>query len=252
MLLLLLAVVSCKKSDNSIAATVTTDQIADITTGSLALSTTGLSTNFDDITVGAESVSSLSGPAKTINTIGTGPGLPGQQCGITLTDSTVKTGTSHGVTFGYYLKYTHTLNCNSDSQADNLNYNLAFHGYYNGPNITAIDTGSSAFVIAGFTTGSTVFSMNGTYHRKGAFTSKVGDKVSGTSDLTIVVTNLIVTKSTRKIAGGSATIAIVITTHKGQVSYHGTLIFNADDTATFTVNGATYSINLLTGVKIKH
>jgi len=245
-----MAAISCKKTDNSATATVTTDQVADITTGSLALSTTGLSTNFADITVSAESVSSLNGPAKTINAAS--PGLPGPQCGITLTDSTVKTGTSNHVTFGYYLKYTHTLNCNSDSQADNLSYNLAFHGYYNGPNITAIDTGSSAFLIGGFTSGSTVFSMNGTYHRKGAFTSKIGDKVSGTSDLTIVVTNLIVTKSTRKIAGGSATITITVTTHKGHVTYHGALTFNADDTATLTVNGVNYSINLITGVKIKH
>ena len=196
-----LAAVSCKKTDDSAATVVTTDQVADIAAGALGLNTTGLTNNFDDIAINVQSVSSISGPAKTINT--TGPGLPGPQCGITLTDSIAKTGTSNAITFTYFLKYTHTLNCNTNYQPDNVSYNLAFHTAcnYSGPYVTAVDTGSSSFIIAGFTTGSTVFSMNGTYNRKGAFTSKVGNKISGTSVVAITVTNLICNKIDKDNSG---------------------------------------------------
>jgi hypothetical protein len=250
-LLLLIGIVSCKKTDNGATTTVSTDQLADLASGSLA-STTGLSTNFDDMTVNAESLSSINGPAKTVNTVNTGGNTAIQQCGTTLTDSLVKSGTSNSVTFSYFLKYTHTLNCDANDHPAELDYNLAFHGSYHGPYIAAKDTGTSAFTISGFGTGSTVYTMNGTYSRKGAFTSQVGNKISGTSLVTIVVTNLTVTKSTRKIASGNATITVVITLPKGNTTYTGSLVFNGDDTATFTLSGAVYNINLITGSKARH
>jgi len=250
-LLLLIGIVSCKKTDNS-ATIVSTDQIADLTSGSLAVSTTGLSTNFDDMAINAQSLSSIGGSAKTVNTTGTGGNTVVQHCGVTLTDSLAKSGTSNSVTFSYFLKYTHTLNCNLNNLPNDIDYALAFHGSYSGPIIAAKDTGTSIFNIGGFSTDSTVFSVNGTYTRKGAFTSKVGNQVSGTSLITIAVTHLTITKSTRKIAGGSATITVVITVPKGTATYHGTLHFNGDDTATFNLSGAVYTFNLITGSKTRH
>ncbi len=228
---LFLGVVSCKKTDNTATNSVTTDQVADISSGSIALSSDGLATNSNDIASAALSND--------------------QGCGTSVTDSTTKSGTSSNVTYDYFLKYTHTLTCNTSNQHDNIVYDLSFHGHYEGPNVNSLDTGTSSFKIAGFTPQATTFLINGEYKRTGKFTSKIGDKISGTSSIDIVVTNLTVSKSTKNITGGTATIAISITSAKGTSNFTGPLTFNGDGTATLVINGTTYSINLTTGIVTK-
>jgi hypothetical protein len=252
--LLLLAAVSCKKTDNSAAAVVSTDQIADVTSNALSFNSSGLSANFDAMATNAQSLSSVTSPGKTVNATSTGgsSNTVDQGCGTTVIDSTTKSSTIAGAAFAYFLKYTHTLNCNPGGQHDNIVFDLSFNGSFDGTDIASKDTGSSAFTIAGFTTNTTDFLVNGHYNRHGAFTSKVGDKVSGTSDVTIVVTSLTISKSKKSITGGSATISITIKVPKGTKTFTGALTFNGDGTANFTVDCTVYSINLLTGVRTKH
>jgi hypothetical protein len=228
---LFLGVVSCKKTDDTAANSVTTDQVADISAGSISLSSDGLTTNSNDISSDALSND--------------------QGCATSVTDSTTKSGTSNNVTYNYFFKYTNTLTCNTNNQHDNIVYDLSFHGYYEGPNITAADTGTSSFKIAGLTPAATVFVINGEYKRTGKFNSNVGNKISGTSNVDIVVTNLTVNKSTKTITGGTATITISVTVPKGTFNFSGPLTFNGDGTATLVINGTTYSINLTTGVVTK-
>jgi hypothetical protein len=229
---LFLAVVSCKKTTDSGATTgVTTDQVADISAGSISLSSDGLATNSNDISSDAQSDE--------------------QGCGTTVTDSTTKTGTSNNVGYNYFLKYTKTLTCNQSNEHDNIVYDLSFHGHYEGPNINATDTGTSSFKIAGFTSFATTYLINGEYKRTGKFTSNVGNKISGTSSIDIVVTNLTVSKSTNNITGGTATYAISVTIPKGTFNFNGPLTFNGNGTATLVINGTSYTINLTTGVVTK-
>jgi hypothetical protein len=92
MLLLFLGVVSCQKtgSVNSSATTVTTDQVADMATASLAANSDGLTTNFDDIATNAQAVNSIGASGQPgVNSIGIAS--IAQACGTTLTDSTMKT-----------------------------------------------------------------------------------------------------------------------------------------------------------------
>ncbi len=229
---LFLGVVSCKKAADTGATGVTTDQVADISAGSLSLNSEGLATNSNDIASDALSND--------------------QGCGTTVTDSTTKTGTSNNVNYNYFLKYIKTLTCNQSNEHDNIVYDLSFHGQYQGPNITSLDTGTSDFKIAGFTSGASLFVINGEYKRTGKFTSNSGDKISGTSSIDIVVTNLKVSKTTKAITSGTATIAISVTTTKGTFNFNGPLTFNGDGTATLVINGAGYNINLTTGVVAKN
>jgi hypothetical protein len=96
--------------------------------------------------------------------------------------------------------------------------------------------------------------VNGEYKRAGSFQSKIGNKASGNSSVDITVTNLTITKSNRKIASGSGTIAITGTGPKGGTfSYTGTIVFNGDETATLTINSNAYTVNLITGYRLlKH
>src|ERR1700756_2758783 len=107
-LLLLLGVFSCKK-DNTSSTTVTSDQAADLAASSLASNSGGVTSMADDISANASVVASVNGPS--INSVGTA--TVHQACGTTLTDSTTRSGSDSSVTFNYFKKYTHTLNCNA-------------------------------------------------------------------------------------------------------------------------------------------
>jgi hypothetical protein len=251
-ILLMLGAFSCKKDNSASTSTsVTTDQVADIAAGSLAENSQGLATVTDDIAVNAQGLSSTSG--LTVNSNGLSTASVHQACGTTLTDSVTRSLTLDSVSINYFFKYSRTLNCNTSSQPDNLINALTFHGSFDGPRLSSTNSGSATVTIAGLTQAATNFAVNGEYKRAGSFQSKVGDKASGNSNVDIVATNLLISKSTRKIISGSATIAITGTGPKGVAfSYTGTIVFNGDETATLTINGTVYTINLTTGFRLRH
>jgi hypothetical protein len=247
-LLLLIGALSCKK-DSTATTAVTTDQAADIAAGSLAENSYGLASISDNVAANAQVVASISTSRQTVNSSGA---VTHQACGTTLADSLSNSGSGSSVTFSYFFKFARTLNCNSSEQPDNLANVLTYHGNFDGPRLTSANTGSATFTIAGLSPTALSFVINGEYKRTGSFQSKVGNDLSGNSNIDIVVTNLTLSKTTRKIASGSATISITGTTSKnGAFSYTGTLVFNGDGTATLTINGTAYNVDLSTGIKTK-
>jgi hypothetical protein len=247
-LLLLIGAISCKK-DSTATTAVTTDQAADIAAGSLAENSYGLASISDNVAANAQVVASISTTRQAVNATS----AEGHQaCGTTLTDSLSNSGTGSSVSFSYFFKFARTLNCNSSEQPDNLANVLTYHGNFDGPRLTSSNTGSATFTIAGLTPAAPSFVINGEYKRAGSFQSKVGNDLSGNSNIDIVVTSLTLDKTTRKIASGSATISITGTTPKsGAFSYTGKLVFNGDGTATLTINGTAYNIDLSTGITTK-
>jgi hypothetical protein len=252
-LLLLLGAISCKKTDSSTTDTsVTTDQAADIAAGSLSVNSNGLASVSDDISANAQTMASVNTGSQSVNS--TGLASVHQACGSTVTDS-VSRQSPAGATaiFNYFFKYSRTLNCNVAGQSDNLVNSLIYHGSFDGPNLSSSNSGNAAVTIAGLTTTATHFVVNGQYKRIGSFQSKVGNKNSGQDTVSIVATNITLTKPDRKISGGTATIAVSgVTSKHGSFKYNGTIVFNGDGTATLTINGAAYAIDMVTGFKTKH
>ena len=249
-LLLLLGVYACKK-DSSTASTdaVTTDQAADLAAGSLASNSNGLASITDDISSNASAVTAANS-GLAIDAAGTNPTVK-QECGTTLSDSSSNQGSADSVTWSYFRKYSHTLNCNVSSKPDNIINRLTFSGNYSGPNVTSSDSGTANVTIGDLEPDSTHFLVNGEYKRSGSFTSKIGNKVSGSKSVDIVVTNLTLSKPARKITGGTATINISVTVPKGTFTYTGNLVFNGDGSAVLTINGTSYTIDLHTGFRIR-
>jgi hypothetical protein len=245
---LLFCAISCQKTENA-TVTVSSDQAADIAASSLSGNSFGFSSITDNISANAQTLNSVSNGQQTVNSIGVNS--IHQACGTTLTDSLTNTGSSSSVTFSYFAKYSRTLNCNTNNQPDNLINTLTFHGNFDGPRLTSNDSGNATVTIAGLTTNATNYVINGEYKRTGAFTSKVGDKTTGTSNIDIKATNVLLTKPSAVIASGNATITVVITTTKATYNFTGTLVFNGDGTANLTINNTVYVINLLTGVYSK-
>jgi hypothetical protein len=250
-LLLMLGAFSCKKDSTSSTTSVTTDQAADIAASSLAENSGGLTSVTDDIAVNAQGISSVNTGGLTINSTGQSTSSVHQECGTTLTDSVTKALTIDSVTVNYNFKYTHTLNCNN-SVPDNLVNTLTYSGSFNGPRLSSSNTGSATVTIAGLSQSAANFVLNGEYKRSGSFQSKVGNDATGNSNVDIVGTNITLSKPDRKILSGSATISITGTGPRGNsFSFTGTLVFNGDNTATLTINGTVYTINVITGYRLR-
>jgi hypothetical protein len=244
---LLLFAISCKKTSTSSSA-VTVDDAADMAASSVAANSFGFASVADNVGINAQALNSVNAGGQQVNGIGSSH----QACGTTVADSITFSSTANSsVTFSAFYKFMRTLNCNVNVQPDNLINNITFKGNFDGPRLSSNDSGTASVTIAGLTTNATNFVVNGAYNRKGSFTSKVGGKASGSSNVTITATNILLSKPAREIVGGSATITISGSAAAGTFSYAGVLAFKAGNQASLTVGTTVYLINLLTGTYVK-
>ena len=237
--LLLAATVSCKKNDGSssvkIKGNVSNDDAADMVAASMSSNFNGVAAVSGDVTISAQAFVNLH-----------------LACGATKTDSVFRSYNGTQVSYNYKLKYSYTLNCNSNNVPDNLSSSLSYNGSYDGPRIESSNSGSSSFTVAGVAGAATNFGITGEYKRDGSFKSKVDTTNAGSSHIDINVQSLVVTKIGHKIASGSATFTITGNVpKKGDFSFTGSMVFNGDGTANLTVNGTVYIVNLETGEKTK-
>ena len=243
---LLFFAISCKKT--TVTSAVTTDEAADMAASAVAANSLGFAAVTDNVGMNAQTLNSVSAGGQQVNATGSSR----QACGTTLADSlSISSSANSSVTFSASYKYVRTLNCNASSQPDNLVNALTFKGNFDGPRLTSNDTGTSNITIAGLTSNATNFVVNGTYNRKGSFTSKVAGKASGSSNITITATNVLLGKPGREIVSGSATITVAGSAAAGTFNYTGILSFKGNNQATLTVESKIYLINLLTGTCTK-
>ncbi len=243
---LLLFAISCKKT--AVSSAITTDEATDMAANAIAANSLGFAAVTDNIGTNAQTLNSVNTGGQQVNATGSSR----QACGTTLADSlSISSNANSSVTFSASYKYVRTLNCNANSQPDNLVNVLTFKGNFDGPRLTSNDTGTSNITIAGLTTNATNFVINGTYNRKGSFTSKVAGKASGSSNVTITATNVLLSKPSRQIVTGSATITISGSAAAGNFNYTGIVSFKGNNQATLTVDSKIYLINLLSGAYVK-
>lgn len=247
MAVLLIGAAACNKTYNgatpksSTATTannlVSTDDAADMVSGSLSLNSNGLANVASDVTFNASVIPNTR-----------------QMCGTVKADTISRQSTvGASVTYSYNLTYNFMILCDTASHPDSLSSSLIYSGSYSGPNIATTNSGSSIFTVGGLLAAAPDFIINGEYKSAGSFKSKTDTAKNGNNSIDIVVKGLTVKKPGRTIVSGSATISISgDVPKKGNFSYTGTIVFNGDGTATLTLNGTVYTINLYTGVKTRH
>ncbi len=241
-IMLLLGATACKKSLDTAHPTFTgsisTNDAADIAAGSLSLNSNGVANIASDAALNATVMDDDDR----------------LKCGDMRSD-TVSRQSSPGApyTYSYKSTYNFMVDCNASSQPDSLSSNLTYAGSYSGPNMSGTNSGSSIFGVGGLLQADTAFVINGEYKRAGSFSSKTDTAKHGSNSVDIVISGLTLKKPTRMIESGTATIAITGTVPgKGSFSFTGTLVFNGDGTATLTINGNVYTINLETGEQFHH
>lgn len=244
----LLFAVACKKNSNNSNnnANVSTDVAADIAASAVAANSFGFVSMADNVSSNAQATSSTSAQA----TNSTAPNAARQACGATIADSLSFSGNTNSVSFDAFYKFTRTLNC-SGNNPDNVISAVVYHGSFDGPRLASSASGDASVTIGGLLSSASNYTINGTYNRKGSFTSKVGDKASGSNQIGINISNVTLTKPLRVITGGNATITISGSVPSGSFNFTGTLVFNGNNQATLTVGATVYIINTLTGTYTK-
>lgn len=237
--LLMMAAVACKKNGNDVSASssggVSVDDAADMAATSLAINSNGAVSAAGDVYASAQVSVTLHVP-----------------CGTTKSDSVSRQNTTGSTTYNYKAKYSYTVNC-TNNIPDNIISSYSYSGSYSGPRISTSSSGSSSLTATHLAVADTAAVLNGEYTSAGSFQSKVDTASHGSNNVDIKLQNLTIVKKPKHFSSGTATFSITGSTpKKGSFSFTGTLVFNSDNTATMTINGTVYTVDLTTGEKTKH
>lgn len=231
-LLLLVAVDSCKKNDDAVdpssTANVTEDDAADAFANALTggQSTCGFTTQIEEAaTVAAGTIIPKVGGAAS-----------------TLFDTTITRQKSGAYSYNYVFHYSYGL-----AAANRFTFTYAMKGVYETPRMSSSDSAAASLEVSNLLAGQ-AYTIAALYNRYGSQTSKVRNKVSFRSTITVSVTNLLVDKTTKRITGGNATVSMSGQTSSGRAyAFVGTVAFLGAQQATLVINGRTFILDLILG-----
>jgi hypothetical protein len=239
LVVLLLGVVACQKGyygepsiNRGVTSNVSNDEAANMVASSLSVSSNGVINIVSDVTNDATSFARAH--------LG---------CGTLRSDTISRQSpTSSNTTYTYNLQYNYVVICGTDNKPDSLSSSLIYNGNFNGANLSSSNSGSTIFGVSGLDSAAADFVINGEYKSVGSFSSKIDTANHGNNNIDIAIKELTLKKPARSITSGTATIAVSGSVSKrGSFNYTGTLVFNGDGTATLTLNGTVYKINLNSG-----
>jgi hypothetical protein len=170
------------------------------------------------------------------------------ECGQTKDTSFVKSATSPDGKYSYThtRKWTVTLNCDDQQKPVSLVWTGTHNGSFDAPRMSGSGTGTRNWTLTGFGPDlSQPLLLNGTISRNGTRTSKVRNKLTFETSVNHTYTDVTIDKTSDRITGGSGTVTAVINVSNGTTkTYNGTVVFNGDGTATLTINGRVFTIQL--------
>src|SRR6185295_17500097 len=97
------------------------------------------------------------------------------------------------------FSYRFRLNCTTDEAPESITVSLSYNGAFDGPKLAVEHSGLSELEVKGLAKAETNFLMNGFYKRNGSFEIKEGEKKSGSGNIEITITDVVVSKETHKI-----------------------------------------------------
>ena len=216
-----LLLVSCKKNEEEI----TTDDAADVVSYAIESSSGGVSDQLKDCSEEAEV------QLATLN------------CGETF-DTVVSHSYNGAVTGNYTTQRHYTLNCDA-GVISSLTCTGSYSGNYDAPRMSSSNSGGINWVLTGLDVSSSEYSFNGSLNRSGTHTSKVRNKYTFNTSLSITSSNVMIDKTTHKIVSGSGSVTLTCdVVDGGSYDFSGSIVYHANETATLTINGNTYTITL--------
>lgn len=222
---------SCRKNDST--NDITTDDAADAISYALESSSGGTADELADVSEYA--LNQGYGKTEGLNTL---------SCEVPF-DSTISLSyNSANVTASYTHNWHMLLSCNGPVPAS-LAFEGTYQGNFNGLRMQSSNSGTRALTITGVEPSAQVYTFNGSTSRVGSHTAKVRNQNTFNVTIQTELSNVTVSKSTYRIIGGSGTATAVCSDSNGNSkTFNGTIVFNGNSTATLTINGIDYLIQL--------
>ncbi|MES2275872.1 MAG: hypothetical protein V4592_07610 [Bacteroidota bacterium] len=221
----------CKKEKVVKSTNISNAQAAAMVATALSVNANGFASIKNDITLYAKNVTNA-----------------GKGCGVVDSFAVARQESiTSTINYNYALGYYYVVNCNNNIQ-DNLTSSIIYNGSFDAANLTTINSVNSNISLASLSGSGTNYSLNGNYQTTGTFQTLDATQLAGNNSISMDIKDLLVTKSSRSIISGSANISVAGTVkiNKNTFVYNGTLVFKDATTATLTLEGINYTINLTT------
>lgn len=224
-------------TDSSVA--MSSEEAADVVATSLASNSSGLTAAVDVSADAADAAVAASSGGRTA------------ACGYTDQQSiTATSATGAVITYSYDYEYSYILTCGGETP-QSLSVTATYDGEFDAPRIASQHSGTVDLFVTALDESETTYMINGDYSRAGAFQSKIRNKNSSTTTVDFTIDDLEVDKTTQKILSGTASVTITgSVTGKGSFTYTASVVFEGDGSATVTINGSIYAVDLITGTVV--
>lgn len=213
---------SCKKDPEEVIELLSETEAAEIAENALSDRTAGAEMPTVDV-------------AKLIESSLGSCGVPG--------DTSFQKSKAGPVSYNYTFDLGWVVNCNGLNIPQNASVTLKGNGSFGTARWDGATQGSGTLTFTGLGLSDPNYIANGTYTAKGDLTGdfrNTDPTLNCTAE--IALSGLTISKTTYKVTGGTGTIKITASNAKGQSkTLNGTLVFNADGTATVTINGHSHT-----------
>lgn len=216
---------SCSKDENENKSQVSQEQVASVVT---------------------QSVVSQGGVIEQVNTATLAVyGLEGRKSGGRLSDFCGKSnednfsgsGEASGIKFSYDLGWSYALACTQDVPTE-FSFNFNGKTSFETDKFSTKDSSIATYKIGGLGEASANWVFNQAFDRAGSLISKTADIPSFNSTIHYVAADIKVSKETREIVSGTATVKVTGVDLKGNAfKFEGTITFQGSRKAVFTVTG---------------
>jgi hypothetical protein len=225
---------SCDKDDETPQIQISPEEAASLIATSLGADQGGLQGIFADA-------------ISVVNEV-TDPNTGGRQIACGASDNTIFTYASEQdetPSYSFNYDYGWTLTCSGDAPSQ-VNINLSYDGSMESPDFTFSYEGNSGFTVTDIM--QDILTVNGTHNQAATYNlSSEGQQYSGTDTFSYVLTDIKVSKTTSDVQSGTASVQLSGITNRGAYSISATIVYNGDGTATITINGDVFGVDISTG-----
>ena len=220
---------SCEKDDNN--TIISNDEAAEIIANSLSTSSYGFTSQVEDAAELADSIYEEEKEAvKNLKSVNVD------------TTFTITNPPDSRVTYEYTVSYSYGIQMNGITPDFFLNFTTS--GEYTAQRITSSNQSQGELIVSNLTAGYNNYLLNGSCSRTGSQTVTIEVQREFSSTINFNMEDISIDKTTFEILGGSAEVSITGTSNSASYDMQGSIVFNGNKSATLTINGVVYEIDL--------
>lgn len=223
-----LSIVSCSDDDETITQAITEEEAVEIIEASLAKESAGLEASTYEYAKTFEEETSQN-----------------VQCNEQVTDSYNFSHNGSVVQASYNYSWNYTITCNGLNVPQSATFNATGSGTYTTSRLASNDSSTFTASVTGLQPTSSAIIFNATYQREGTqqLTTNQATR-SVNTDFNATVVDLTVGKADYQVDSGTGSFTLSGSTNQGNFIYTGNIVFNGNNTATVTINGSQFTIDL--------